>query len=491
MAATVEPTACTLDVTTREVNTKHDPRPLGFGASARVHLRARGGSLWFSTGENSWGDAREDRRREQCSGTPMNPPPFRGSGIRAFSLTIAFGVPDTHAAAVRGCQRQHTRGDGMKYDLRITGGTVVDPARDVERTGDVFVRAGRIAPPPASAAAETERAIDVTGCVVVPGLIDFHLHLYAGGTEIGIEPDLGLLPQGVTTAVDAGSAGIANYDLFSSSVVARSVVRIKSFLHVSPAGLATTRYPENVDPCHFDPERMAEVFARHRGEVLGLKVRQSRSIVGALGFAPLRATLQIAESLGCPVVVHVTDPPGSAGEIADLLRSGDVFCHVFHGTGGTILGSDGGLLPEIHAARARGVLFDAANGRSHFAFAVARAALRQSFLPDVISTDVTVGTLYGESVFGLPHVMSKYLTLGVPLRDVVAACTMTPARVLGLEGEIGTLAPGACADIAVFRQTSAPAKYVDALGERLVGQVMLVPQLTVRAGRVVYRQPTL
>ena len=270
----------------------------------------------------------------------------------------------------------------MKYDLRIKGGTVVDPARDLEQTGDVFVCAGKIATPPAGTGAEAERVIDATGCLVLPGLIDFHLHLYAGGTEIGIEPDLGLLPQGVTTAVDAGSAGVANYELFSSSVVARSVVRIKSFLHVSPAGLTTVRYPENADPCYYDPVRAAELFARYRGELLGLKIRQSRSIVGALGLAPLRATLQMAESLGCPVVVHVTDPPGSSGEIADLLRPGDVFCHVFHGTGGTILGSDGAILPEIRAARARGVMFDAANGRSRFAFAVARAALRQLFPPD-------------------------------------------------------------------------------------------------------------
>jgi dihydroorotase len=379
----------------------------------------------------------------------------------------------------------------MIYDLRIKGGTVVDPARGLEQTGDVFVRAGRIAPPPADTGAEAERVIDASGCLVLPGLIDFHLHLYSGGTEIGIEPDLGLLPQGVTTAVDAGSAGVANYELFSSSVVARSVVRIKSLLHVSPAGLATIRYPENADPCHYDPRRTAELFARYRGELLGLKVRQSRSIVGALGLAPLRATLQMAESLGCPVVVHVTDPPGSAGEIAGLLRPGDVFCHVFHGTGGTILGSDGGVLPEIRAARARGVIFDAANGRSHFAFAVAREALKQSFPPDVISTDMTVGTLYCDPVFGLPHVMAKYLSLGASLRDVAAACTTTPARLLGLEGEIGTLAPGACADIAVFRQVAARVEYVDTLGERMIGQAMLVPQLTVRAGRVVYRQPTL
>jgi predicted amidohydrolase len=379
----------------------------------------------------------------------------------------------------------------MAYDLVIKGGTVVDPARDSERTGDVFVSGGRIAAPAAGGGAEAGQVIDAAGCLVLPGLIDFHLHLYAGGTEIGLEPDPGLLPQGVTTAVDAGSAGIAGYDLFSSSVVARSAVRIKSLLNVSPAGLATIRYPENVDPSHYDPGRTAELFARHRGELFGLKVRQSRSIVGQLGLAPLRAALRMAESVGCPVVVHVTDPPGSAGEIADLLRPGDVFCHVYHGTGGTILGSDGAILPEIQAARTRGVVFDAANGRSHFAFAVARQALRQSFLPDVISTDLIAQSLYRTPVFGLPHIMSKYLALDVPLRDVVAACTSTPARLLGMAGEIGTLAPGACADVAVFRQVAKRVEFVDTPGDRMVGQAILVPQLTVRAGRVVYRHPTL
>jgi len=379
----------------------------------------------------------------------------------------------------------------MAYDVWIRGGTVVDPARGLERTDDVFVCAGRIAAPPAGGAAEAEQVIDATGCLVLPGLIDFHAHLYAGGTEIGVEPDLALLPQGVTTAVDAGSAGIANYEGFSSSVVASSLVRIKSLLNVSPAGLATIRYPENVDPRHYQPARAAELFSRHPGKLLGLKVRQSRSVVGPLGLAPLRATLRMAESLGCPVVVHVTDPPGSAGEIADLLRPGDVFCHVFHGMGGTILGSDGVILPEIHAARSRGVLFDTANGRTHFAFAVARQALAQAFLPDVISTDLVAHSLYRAPVFGLPHILSKYLALGVPLGVAVAACTATPARLLGMGGEIGTLAPGACADVAVFKQTAGPAEYLDALGERMVGRVLLVPQLTLRGGRIVFRQPTL
>lgn len=385
----------------------------------------------------------------------------------------------------------HEKGDSMKYDVWIRGGTVLDPGRSLEREGDVFVHRGMVVDPPVDGSAEAEEVIDATGCLVLPGLIDFHTHLYFGGTEIGIEPDAGLLPQGVTTAVDAGSAGVANYDLFSSSVVARSLVRIKSFLNVSPSGLVTVRYHEDVDPRYYDPGRVAELFARHRGELLGLKIRQSRSIVEALGLEPLRATLHMATPLGCPVVVHTTDPPGSPGEIADLLRPGDVFCHVFHGTGRTILGTDGTILPEIQKARSRGVVFDAAQGRNNFAFSVAREAIRQSFLPDVISTDLTARTLYRHPVFGLPHVMSKYLSLGVPLRDVVAACTTTPARLLGMVGEIGTLASGACADIAVFKQVAKRVEFIDTKGERVEGEIVLVPQLTLRAGRVVYRQPTI
>jgi dihydroorotase len=376
----------------------------------------------------------------------------------------------------------------MRYDVWIRGGTLVDPARNLYQSGDVVTSGDRVVAPPAGEVAGAEQVIDAAGCLVMPGLIDFHTHLYPGGTEIGIHPDPGLLPLGVTTAVDAGSAGFANYGMFSESVIARSLVRIKSFLNVAPAGLVTTRYPENVDPKHFDREKMGALLARHRGELLGLKVRQSRDIVGPLGLEPLRATVWMADQLDCPVVVHTTDPPGSPNEIADLLRPGDIFCHVFHGTGKTIIGPDGAVLPGILAARNRGVLFDAANGRNHFVFPVAEAAIRQSFLPDVISTDITARTLLREPVIGLPHVMSKYLAMSVPLLDVVGACTSTPARLLGMQEEIGTLAPGACADVVVMQQVNHQVEFADSQGERREGRVLLAPRLTLRAGRVVFRQ---
>jgi dihydroorotase len=161
---------------------------------------------------------------------------------------------------------------------------------------------------------------------------------------------------------------------------------------------------------------------------------------------------------------------------------------VFHGTGNAIIGPDGAVLPGILAARKRGVLFDAANGRSHFVFPVAEAAIRQSFLPDIISTDITAGTLLREPVVGLPHVMSKYLAVKMPLMHVVGACTSAPARLLGMQDEIGTLAPGACTDVVVMQQVNRRVEFADTRGERREGRDLLAPRLTLRAGRVVFRQ---
>jgi dihydroorotase len=376
----------------------------------------------------------------------------------------------------------------VRYTLLIKNGTVVDPGRGVMGRSDVVVLGQRIVDAgQGNQPIEADQVIDAEGCLVVPGLIDFHAHLFSGGTEIGIEPDLGLLPQGVTTAVDAGSAGVANFEGFAASVISRSVVRIKAYLNVCPVGLVSIRYSENVDPRHYDAERTAELLAKHRGSLLGLKVRQSRAIVGDLGLAPLKASLKIAGDLHCPVVVHTTDAPAGMDEIAGLLRPGDVFCHVFHGTGNTILDGSGKILPGMAEARRRGVLFDVARGRTHFVYPVAQAALGQGFPPDVIGTDITCMAIYRMPLFGLPRVMSEWISLGMPLPEVVTACTATPARLLGMEGEIGTLRPGACADIAVFKQQERSETFVDAQGTAFKGKTLLVPQLTVRAGTVVFR----
>lgn len=376
----------------------------------------------------------------------------------------------------------------LKGDLLIRGGTVVDPGRDFLGKADVLIKNNRVVDASSAVNIEAGSVIDAADCLVLPGLIDYHAHLFHGGTEIGIHPDSALLPQGVTTAVDQGSAGVTNFESFFKTVINNSQMRIFANLHVSPAGLATlTRCLEPVDPKLFDLGNVRNLFENYGEHLLGLKVRQSTEIVGELGLAPLKATIQVADAIGQRVVVHTTNPPGDIDELVALLRPGDVFTHVYQGKGSNIISKTGEVSQAIREARARGVLFDTADGRGHYAFSVAKAAIKSGFEPDIISTDIVRGSLFDRTVFGLPLIMSKYLNLGVSLEKVVKACTATPASVLGMNGKIGTLAPGAYADVAVFELKKMPLQLKDVFGEYLTCNQIFVPRMTVLNGKVVYR----
>jgi predicted amidohydrolase len=372
-------------------------------------------------------------------------------------------------------------------NLLIRGGMVVDPARDFCDQRDVLIRGNSFVDLTAGEPAEAEEVIDAAGCLVMPGLIDNHTHCFFGGSELGFAPDPSLLPMGVTAAVDQGSSGIANCDGFIQTVVNHSQMRIFCNIHVSPTGLITERYPENADPQYFDRERLSELFEQHPGRIVGLKVRQGEEMVGQLGFAPLRAAVGLADELGCRVTVHSANPPGDIAELLAPLRPGDVVCHIYHGRGSTILDQHGKVRPEVLEARERGVIFDSADARIHHSYPIIRAALAEGFLPDVISTDLVRASLFGNMVFGLPAVMSKYLSLGLGLEQVVKACTATPAELIGMRGKLGTLAPGAFADLAIFRRSAKSFRFKNRMGESFEAEQLLVPQMTILNGKIVYR----
>ena len=374
----------------------------------------------------------------------------------------------------------------MNIDLLIKDGLVIDPARGICQKGDVAVKSGKIVDP--AAATKVEREISAEGCLVVPGLIDFHAHVYNPGSDFSLKADAACLPQGVTTVVDAGSAGISNFDNFARTAVAFNQTRVLSLVYISPAGMVTLRWHEEMNPKYYDVAALKELVARYPQQIVGIKCRQSRNIVGELGLEPLKETVKVAEQVGLPVVVHVTDPPCTMDKLAEVLRAGDVLCHCFHGSGNSILGDDGKVLPGIRAAKERGVIFDSSNGKLNFSHHVARQAIAEGFLPDVISSDLTTMTLYMDYVFGLPYVLSKYLSYGVSLQDVFAACTATPAAWLGLQGKTGTLAPGVVADIAVFRKIERQSRHLDTQGNLYMADQLLVPQLTVLNGKIAYRQ---
>ncbi len=379
----------------------------------------------------------------------------------------------------------------MKVDRILRGGRVIDPAAGTDEIRDVYIREGRIVPTCGAADCSPDRIVDVHGCIVTPGLIDYHAHVFHTGSTIAIEPDA-LLAQGTTTVVDAGTAGCANYELFEASVMENAAIRIMAYLNVYDRGQEDAARPENFDPALYDREAMATLAAERPG-ILGLKLRLSRGIVpDKRAEEILRACVELADELeartGRPLrlCVHATDCPLPAGELAAMLRPGDIFCHCFQGKSHSILTEDGGIDPGVLKARERGVVFDAANGRGNFSLFVARGALRAGFLPEVISSDLTVSTFRGSShVRSLPHVLSKYLALGLSLPEVLRRCTEIPAKLLGMEGEIGTLYPGARADIAVFRLTEQAWEQEDFCGERIRCEQLLVPQMTFCGGKPV------
>lgn len=371
-----------------------------------------------------------------------------------------------------------------KVDMVIRNGRVIDTYQKLNGIQDIAVDKGIIV---SAENAEGAEEIDASGCIVTSGLIDFHAHLAYMTTELGILPDAAYFPTGVTTAVDAGSTGVGNYLSFRAQTE-YSQMRIKAYLNICTAGLTSSTYHENIDPAVMNRSKMLEYVKKYSDQLLGFKVRQSREIAGELGLEPMKALLSMAGEAGCSVVVHTTNPPAEPEEIAGLLRAGDVYAHVYQGKGITIL-RDGKVRPQLYEDQKRGVCFDAANGGNHFGFQVAKAAIAEGFLPDIISTDITTKTLMkGNCVFSLPFVMSKYIALGMEIPDIIERVTQNPARQLGEERNLGSLSCGTEADIAIHRLIPRKISYRDFSGEEVLGEQLFKTEMTVRHGRCVFRQ---
>lgn len=372
----------------------------------------------------------------------------------------------------------------MTVDYLIKGGRVIDPYQNMDGIGDIAVKSGKMVDAHGTEALET---IDASGCIVTPGFIDFHTHLAAGLSDIGINGEAVYFSMGVTTAVDAGSAGTANYEAFRLCTM-HGRLRIKAFLNVCPAGLATNAYHEYLDPTCFQKDTILRYLEKYSDQLLGLKLRTSRNIVGEYGMKPLEEALKIAAEASRPLVVHTTNPPVKAEELVRVLRPGDIYAHVYHGTGEHIV-REGKVVPEMYEHRRRGVIFDAANGTNHFSFDVASTCLAEGFTPDIISTDLTVKSLFkGRRVFSLPFVLSKYLALGLPLQHIIRASTTAPAKLIGEERELGSLCEGTCADIAVHRIIKCKTQFEDSMQKVINSDSLLRTEMAMREGTVVFRQ---
>lgn len=377
--------------------------------------------------------------------------------------------------------------------LIIRNGRVIDPLNHVDAVCDLAIEGKQIVSvEKAMQPGEKDRVIDAEGCYVLPGLIDHHAHL-APLARIGIPSEAVCFASGVTTAVDAGSTGCANF-IAHHGAVEQMRLSVRAYLNVTTTGLDTLPgCLEDVDPAHWDREGIRECF-RSFGDILaGLKLRTSAPIVGKLGYEPLEATVELAEELGVPVMVHCTNPPGPLSELLNILRPGDTITHMYMNIGSSLIDEKEKILEAAYLARARGVYFEAADARAHFGLPVARAAIAQGFYPDFIATDLTRLSMYlRPTAFNLAMQISKYAALGIPFDKVVECVTVNPARELGLLDRAGSLTVGHPADITVFRPVDCDTvhgdrPYGDKDQQVFTGHKLYRPMLTVKNGEMVYR----
>jgi dihydroorotase len=374
----------------------------------------------------------------------------------------------------------------MTYDLILRGGRVIDPSQRLDALLDVGFRDGKVAKLGAQLKGDAATDIrDVEGRIVAPGLIDLHTHVYWGGTSLGIDAEQFCRTSGVTTAVDTGSAGPGNFLGFRKHVIEPSQVRILAFLHVSHAGIfgfsERVMVGESEELRLINPLDAVDVANANRDLIVGIKVRVGRHASGTSGTVPLDIALQVAAEVGMPLMAHIDHPPPSYDEVVERLRPGDILTHAFRPFPNAPVTAQGTLRKAVLEARRRGVLFDIGHGKGSFAFKTARAMLANGFLPDTISSDVHALSINGPA-FDQLTTMSKFLCLGMPLDQVVAASTLHAGLALK-RPELGSLKPGSAGDASILSVAEGQFDYVDVVGEHLTGNRRIGCEGVVVGGR--------
>jgi len=381
----------------------------------------------------------------------------------------------------------------VAYDLVLTGGRVIDPSQRLDRVTDVAFEGGRVARVGDGLAAGAAQAQDVSGFIVAPGLIDLHTHVYWGGTSLGIDAEEFCRTSGVTTAVDTGSAGPGNFLGFRKHVIERSEVRILAYLHVSFAGIygfsQEVMVGESEEIRLMAPRDAVRVADENRDLIVGIKVRVGLHASGRSGVAPLDIALQVADETGLPLMAHIDHPPPSYEEVIDRLRPGDVLTHAFRPFPNAPVNGQGRIKAAVLRARERGVLFDIGHGKGSFAFKTARAMLAGGFPPDTISSDVHTLCIDGPA-FDQATTLSKFLCLGMPLADVIAASTVNAAMAMR-RPDLGSLKPGSAGDATILSVREGRFDYVDVVGERLEGDRRILSEGAVVNGRLWHAGPAL
>jgi dihydroorotase len=374
----------------------------------------------------------------------------------------------------------------VAWDLLIRGGTLVDPAQAISAKRDVAFSGGKVAAVAEMLTGEAAEVIDGTGTLVTPGLIDIHTHVYHG-LYIGRHADQTSLANGVTTVVDAGSAGWMTLPGLRDYVVPTYRTRVYAFLHLSATGLTVNRIvPELADIKFAQVDEAARAATENRAFILGIKVRIAHGATGQGNQANAREALrrgrEAADLASVRLMVHVSDTPIPLEEILDTLRAGDIATHIFNGNTEQVLDPNGRVRGAVRAAKERGVVLDVGHASIHCDAKVAQRAMGEGLFPTTLSTDLHTPPP-GRIVYNLRGLMSKFLALGMTLDDVVASVTSRAAAAIGKSDEIGSLAPGRVGDAAILDLEDGHFAYVDGAGNRVRATRRFRTRHVIRAGR--------
>jgi dihydroorotase len=372
------------------------------------------------------------------------------------------------------------------FDLLIRAGRVINPARTGDGPGAVAVRGDRIAAVGPDVTGPARVTLNYPNALLLPGLIDLHVHAAREGSIFGVDPDRDMLPHGVTTVLSQGDAGASNWPRYRETTVEAARTRVRLAINLSARGEVSSQGCfANLEDT--DVEACVRAIEEDAGRLIwGIAVNVSHHACGASDPREvLRRGLIAAERTGRPLLYGMRRPSDwPFAQQMELLRPGDVVTYCFRREPHCII-EDGRVHRAIRAARARGVLFDVGHGTASFDFPTAEAALADGFPPDTISTDLQARHRGLLPPHTLPRVMAKLRAAGMPEADVFAAVTARPARILGLADEVGVLSPGACADLTVLNWQEDAAPLMDAHGTSRPGGCWET-LLTVRAGQVVY-----
>jgi len=401
-------------------------------------------------------------------------------------FVIAFALP-----VVTSAQAPH-------YDLLLKGGHVIDPANHIDEVRDVAVSQGKIAAVEKNIPVEQAgKVVDVSKLYVTPGLIDIHYHVGHGGAPLnwfalearahalplGIPADLAL-ESGVTTIVDAGTAGAETFLAEKEEVIDKARVRVLAFLNIVANGM-NGGLEQSLD--EMDSKLCAATVKKYPDLIVGVKTAHYWTNepwdAEHVPWAAVDRAIECGTLANVPVMFDFW--PRAERTYEDLIlkkmRPGDIHTHVFAQQFPIIL-ADGKINPIMAQARARGVIFDVGHGSGSFWFRNAVPAEKQGFIPDSFSTDLHTGNY---TVVSMNDVMSKFLTMGVPLDDVIRRSTVNPANEIH-RAELGTLSVGKDADIAVLELLKGRFGYIDCGVAKMDGNVRLTTRMTIRAGRISY-----